>query len=298
MVDFVKDSTSDFIAGIKDHLDEAAAQVIGGGSGAVTNEASDKEVDRITKAVIQSVKGAKDYGISTAAFIDGKFRLVSDFDIDSAMEKKLEQSAKKLGSVKESLDEAAKSKLHFFVPSKFESDLKSKLKELGIKFNFYPKASGGDKTSFLFQSGSDFSDAKTLARGLTKDQVTESTKYEQFTDSYTRVDETVSTTAGAYRNIDGSLFETKDAANIAMGELGLSETHRIAPRRPNDVLEYVLVPNSVKRVDEAKSKEASAVLKLMDADEDGDYQKALAAVLKANPHADKKKLEKELDKYI
>ena len=47
-----------------------------------------------------------------------------------------------------------------------------------------------------------------------------------------------------------------------------------------------------------KSKEASAVLQLMDADEDADYEKALKAVLKKYPKVDKKALEKELDKYI
>lgn len=49
---------------------------------------------------------------------------------------------------------------------------------------------------------------------------------------------------------------------------------------------------------EAKSKEASEVLQLMDAEEDPDYEKSLKAVLKKYPKVDRKKLEKELDKYI
>ena len=49
---------------------------------------------------------------------------------------------------------------------------------------------------------------------------------------------------------------------------------------------------------EEKSKEASEVLQLMDAEEDPDYEKSLKAVLKKYPKVDKKKLEKELDKYI
>jgi len=48
----------------------------------------------------------------------------------------------------------------------------------------------------------------------------------------------------------------------------------------------------------SKSKEASAVLQLLDGDEEISYEKALAKVLKANPKVDKKTLEKELDKYI
>lgn len=51
-------------------------------------------------------------------------------------------------------------------------------------------------------------------------------------------------------------------------------------------------------ITEAKSKEASEVLQLMDQDEDADYGKALNAVLKKYPKVDRKTLEKELNKYI
>lgn len=47
-----------------------------------------------------------------------------------------------------------------------------------------------------------------------------------------------------------------------------------------------------------KSKEASEVLQLMDAEEDPDYEKSLKAVLKKYPKVDRKALEKELNKYI
>jgi len=275
MVDFVKDSTSDFIAGIKDHLDEAAAQIIGGGSGGVTNEAFGantfsanpkhaETVSAMPKITMHDIEGVmKLKGVDEETF----FVIRSGWDNTTDIHRFDRKS-------------------NAYLVGRYWRGLK--LAELHT-----------EDTYGLKQAKKNYNTVRLrLNKELRVKGKNESTKYEQFTDSYTRVDETVSTTAGAYRNIDGSLFETKDAANIAMGELGLSETHRIAPRRPNDVLEYVLVPNSVKRVDEGKSKEASAVLKLMDADEDGDYQKALAAVLKANPHADKKKLEKELDKYI
>lgn len=45
-----------------------------------------------------------------------------------------------------------------------------------------------------------------------------------------------------------------------------------------------------------KSKEARAVLKLMD--QDYEYQDALKKVLKDDPKLNKKKLEKELETYI
>ena len=48
--------------------------------------------------------------------------------------------------------------------------------------------------------------------------------------------------------------------------------------------------------EKSKSKEASAVLQLMD--KDLSYQKALKKVLDDNPGLDKKKLETELNKYI
>lgn len=51
-------------------------------------------------------------------------------------------------------------------------------------------------------------------------------------------------------------------------------------------------------LNESKSKEASAVLELMDTYEDPDYPRALKEVLKANPNINRKKLEDELNKYI
>tara|TARA_X000001382_G_scaffold25412_3_gene15994 strand:+ start:5494 stop:5808 length:315 start_codon:yes stop_codon:yes gene_type:complete len=47
-----------------------------------------------------------------------------------------------------------------------------------------------------------------------------------------------------------------------------------------------------------KSEAASFVLKTMDSQEDPNYTEALSAAMKKFPNTDKKKLEKELDKYI
>ncbi len=47
-----------------------------------------------------------------------------------------------------------------------------------------------------------------------------------------------------------------------------------------------------------KSKACSKVLRLMDADEDANYGKALRTVLKADKRLSKAKLEKELNTYI
>jgi hypothetical protein len=47
-----------------------------------------------------------------------------------------------------------------------------------------------------------------------------------------------------------------------------------------------------------KSKACSKVLRLMDADEDANYGKALRTVIKADKRLSKAKLEKELNTYI
>lgn len=64
-----------------------------------TNEATTKDfetidliVDLETKRKISKVKGAEDYGIMTACFIDGSFVCVSDHEITEEMRTRLEKA--------------------------------------------------------------------------------------------------------------------------------------------------------------------------------------------------------------
>ena len=50
---------------------------------------TDFEINNETATRIAAVKGAEHFGISTAAFIDGEFVLVSDYDVPADYEEAL-----------------------------------------------------------------------------------------------------------------------------------------------------------------------------------------------------------------
>lgn len=87
--------------------------------------------------------------------------------------------------------------------------------------------------------------------------------------------------------VDVKAPSQKAAINKAGKKLGLE---------PADARLFVDIANVKENINEAKSKEASAVLKLMD--DDYSYQDALKKVLKSDPKLNQKALEKELDKYV
>ena len=60
----------------------------------------DKLFADVTNQVIKQVKGVEKYGISTAAFIDGSFVLVSKKVIDGATGNILKDIAKKIQKIK------------------------------------------------------------------------------------------------------------------------------------------------------------------------------------------------------
>lgn len=100
-----------------------------------------------------------------------------------------------------------------------------------------------------------------------------------------------------------------DTNNMSSDDLGSVQTQLDDIKRHKKELEtkqqelntktdQLINTSSNLSLNESKSKEASAVLHLMDTYEDPDYQRALKEVLKLNPNVDRKKLEYELNKYI
>jgi|GEM_PF-1730460 len=53
----------------------------------------DRIIDSLTKEVVESVKGSKDFVITTACFIDDEFVLVSEYDINESFYNSLKKAA-------------------------------------------------------------------------------------------------------------------------------------------------------------------------------------------------------------